>query len=199
MVELTRGLAGGRACGDLLGRHVLKLIGVGKELGGLLFGGMRGAVGVAALAAGLLLALSLGSGCSLGCPTPEERTYLNEAEKWSARSEAASRELRAILEEVGGRSEVFLDEGWRRRLKRALDELTSAQEAIVNIEAPPLRAEEMHRALVEGAEAYIEGSELLWRGVVEVDAETISRGYDKYREGNRMFEETIAVIERFCE
>ena len=154
---------------------------------------------VAALAAGMLLALAAIPGCSLGCPTPEERAYLNAGEEWADRSEAATRELRAILDEVGGRSEVFLDEGWRRRLKRTLDELTSAQEAIVNIEAPSLRAEEVHRALVRIAEAYIEGSELLWRGVVEVDAETISRGYDKYGEGNRLLEETTSIVERFCE
>ena len=176
----------------------MRFTGVGETLRRPWLGGMRGVVGVAALAAGLLLALSVMPGCGSGCPTPEEQTYLREGEEWSDRSEAASRELRAILEEVGGRSEVFLDEGWRRRLKRVLDELTSAQEAIVDIEVPP-RAEEVHRALVEVAEAYIEGSELLWRGVIEVDAETIYRGYDKYGEGNRLLEEATAIAERFCE
>ena len=159
---------------------------------------MRRLAVVAALAAGLLLVLSFGSGCSLGCPTPEERTYLEAGENWSERTIEATEDLRTILREGGRRSGALIDEGWQRRLKRVLDELTSAQEAIINVEVPA-RGEETHRTLVRIAESYIEGSKLLWQGVLDVDAETLQRGLDKYEESNLLAEEATEVVERFCE
>ena len=64
-------------------------------------GGMRGVVGVAALAVGLVLALSVMPGCGSGCPTPEQRAYLNEAEDWADRNEAGYGDLQTILYEGG--------------------------------------------------------------------------------------------------
>ena len=56
----------------------MRFTGVGETLRRPWLGGMRGVVGVAALAAGLLLALSVMPGCGSGCPTPEQVAYLNE-------------------------------------------------------------------------------------------------------------------------
>ena len=92
-----------------------------------------------------------------------------------------------------------MNDGWRQRLKRVLDELISAQEAIINVEVPSSRAEESHRAVVRVAKAYIEATELLWQGVLDVDAETIQRGLDKYDEGISLIDEVVAAGERFCE
>ena len=155
-------------------------------------------VGVVALAVGLVLGLAAMPGCSLGCPTPEEQTYLDAMVDWSERTLAGRKDSVPILREGGDRPERILEEGWRRRLKRVLDELTSAQEAIINVEVPA-RGEESHRIVVRIAEAYIEANELLWQGVLDVDAETIQRGLDKYGEGVLLLEEATAAGERFCE
>ena len=163
------------------------------------FGGMRGVIRLAVLAAGLVLALTVMPGCGSGCPTPEERTYLEAMVDWSEKSVAGSEEMFPILQEGGRRSGALIDEDWRRRLKRVLDELTSAQEAIINVEVPSSRAEESHRAVVRVAEAVIEGNELLWQGVLDVDAETLQRGLDKYEESNLLIEEATETGERFCE
>ena len=162
-------------------------------------GGMRGVMGVAALAAGLLLAVAAMPSCSLGCPTPEERTYLDSVVDWAERTLALRKDSVPILREGGARPELILNEGWQRRVKRVLDELISAQEAIIDVEVPSSRAEESHRAVVRIAEVYIEATELLWQGVLDVDAETILRGLDKYDEVPPLLEEATAAGERFCE
>ncbi|MCY3801111.1 MAG: hypothetical protein OXG46_06000 [Chloroflexi bacterium] len=64
--------------------------------------GLRRLGVVAALAVAVLLALAVMPGCGSDCPTPEQKAYLNEAEEWSDRSEAASGELTTILLEGGG-------------------------------------------------------------------------------------------------
>ena len=173
-------------------------MGVDRELPGLLFGGMRGVVGVVALAAGLLLALTVMPGCGSRCPTPEERTYLNALEDWSERTVAGGEDLFPILREGGDRPERILEEGWRRRLKRVLDELTSAQEAIINVEVPS-RGRELHRLLVRIAEAIVGGNELIWQSVLDVDAEKLQGGLDKHGEVNLLIEEATTMAEDFCE
>ena len=82
----------------------MRFTGVGGTLRRPWLGGMRGVVGVVALAAGLLLALAVMPGCSLGCPTPEERTYLDAVVEWSERTPAVRRDSVTILRE-GGRAQ----------------------------------------------------------------------------------------------
>ena len=154
-------------------------------------------MGVAALAAGLLLALSVMPGCGSGCPTPEQRAYLEEVEDWSERSKTATRDFYLIVEEIGSRPETLIDEGWRGRLKRTFDELNSGHRDIIAIE-PPAGAEETHRALVQAGLTYIEANEMFWQGVLDVDAETLDRSNARRREAIRLMEELIQVIERFC-
>ena len=124
--------------------------------------------------------------------------YLNEAEEWSDRSEAASAELTTMLQEGGRRPELILDEEWRQRLKRTLDDLNYGHEEMMNVEVPA-GAEETHRALVRVAETAIESNELLWRGVLDVDAETLKRSIERLQEATRLLEDFIGVVERFCE
>ena len=174
-------------------------MGVDRELPGLLFGGMRGVVGVVALAAGLVLAVTVMPGCGSGCPTPDQRTYLEEVEDWAERSEAANRDLQTVVTELGSRPEAFIDEEWRRRLKRTLDELNSDYEAIIDVEVPA-GAEALHGTLVRTLQGYIKANELLWRGVLDVDAKTIDRSNETRGEANRLlFEELLPTAERFCE
>ena len=154
---------------------------------------------VAAVAVGLVLALAVMPGCSLGCPTPEERTYLDAVVDWAERTPALRRDSVTILREGGARPELVLNEGWQRRLKRVLDELTSEQEAMINVEVPSSRAEEVQRLVVRIAEAYIEANELVWQSVLDVDTETLQRGLDKYDEVPLLLEEATAAGERFCE
>ena len=160
---------------------------------------MRRLAMMAALAAGLLLVLSATPACSLGCPTPEERTYLDAMVDWSARTAAGRKDSVRILREGGSRPELILNDGWRRRVKRVLDGLIFTQEAIINVEVPSSRAEESHRLVVRVAEAYVEGSELVWQSVLDVDAETLQSGLDKYDEVIPLLEEATAAGERFCE
>ena len=162
-------------------------------------GGARQLAVVAALAVGLVLALAAMPGCSLGCPTPEEQIFLDAMVDWGERTATGGEEMFPILQEGGRRSGALIDEGWRRRLKGVLDELTYAQEAIINVEVPSSRAEESHRAVVQVAETIIEASELLWQGVLAVDAETLQRGLDKYEESNPLIEEATETGKRFCE
>ena len=177
----------------------MRFTGVGGTLRRPWLGGMRGVVGVAALAAGLLLALSMMPGCSLGCPTPEQRAYLNEVGEWSDRAEAASRDLHTVLEELESRPEAFIDDEWRRRLKRAMDDWDSAGKEMMAIGSPP-GTEELHRVLVQTSRAYSEANEMLWQGVLDVDAKTIDKSNETRAEANRLlFEELLPTAERFCE
>ena len=160
---------------------------------------MRRLAVVAAVAAGLVLALSVMPGCSLGCPTPEEQVFLDAMVDWGERTAAGGEDQFPILQEGGARPELVMNEGWRQRLKRVLDELTSAQEAIINVEVPSPRAEEVHRPVVRIAETIIEANELLWQSVLAVDAETLQRALDKYEESNPLIEEATAAGRRFCE
>ena len=160
---------------------------------------MRRLAVVAALAAGLVLALAAMPGCSLGCPTPEQRTYLEAVESWSDGAEAANRDLVTVLQEVGSRPEALIDEGWRRRLKRALDDWDSANEKMIVVDPAP-GAEGLHRVLVRTLRAYDEAHEMLWQGVLHVDARLIDRSNDRSREANRLlFEELLPAAESFCE
>ena len=160
--------------------------------------GLRRLAVVGALAAGLLLALSMMPGCSLGCPTPEQEAYFKKAEEWAERSGRAFGELRTILLEGGDRPELVLDEGYRRRLKRILDESTSNHQAMIDVDVSP-GAEEVHSAVVRAVRTFIEANELLWQGVMDVDVETMQRGGEKLIEGTRLLEEATAMVKRFCE
>ena len=91
-----------------------------------------------------------------------------------------------------------MDEGWRQRLKRVLDELNRGHEEMMNVEVPA-GAEETHRAVVRVAETAIEANELLWQGVLDVDAELLSRAGVKIDEMVPLLEEGITAVERFCE
>ena len=177
----------------------MRFTGVGGTLRRPWLGGMRGVMGVAALAAGLVLALSVMPACGSGCPTPEQRAYLEEVEDWSDRAEAATRNFARIAEEPGRRAEALIDEGWRRRLRRVLDEMNSANEEMRGV-APPSGTEELHRALVLYGEAVIEANELYWRGVLDIDAETLERSNARRREASRvLFGELLPAAESFCE
>ena len=158
----------------------------------------NGWAGLAALAVGLLLGLAAMPGCGSGCPTPEERTYLNALEDWSERTVAGGEDLFPILQEGGDRPELVLDEGWRGRLKRVLDELTSAQEAMINVEVPS-RGRELHRLLVRIAEAIVEGNELIWQSALDVDAEKLQMGLDSHGEVDLLIEEATTMAKDFCE
>ncbi|MCY3801112.1 MAG: hypothetical protein OXG46_06005 [Chloroflexi bacterium] len=92
----------------------------------------------------------------------------------------------------------MLDDGWRQRLKRVLDELNRGHEEMMNVEVPA-GAEETHRAVVRVAEKAMESNELLWRGVLDVDAETLKRSLERLQEASRLLEELVTTIERFCE
>ncbi len=176
----------------------MRFTGVGGTLRRPWLGGIRGVVGVAALAAGLLLGLSVMPGCGSGCPTPEQAAYLKEVESWAARSKAGIEDMRTILTEVEVRPEALIDEGWRRRLKRVLDELNRGHEEMMNVEVPT-GADETHRAVVRVTEERIEANELFWQGVLDVDAELLRRSNDSRRESIHLIEDLAAAGERFCE
>ena len=151
-----------------------------------------------ALAAGLLLGLSVMPACSLLCPTPEQEAYFDEAGDWGERTADASRDLQDILFELDSRTGTLLDDGWRRRLKRTLDESTSGHQEIMNVEVPA-GAEDMHRAVVRVAELAIETNELLWQGVRDENVEALLRAHGRYLEVNRRIDELLRVAESFCE
>ena len=153
---------------------------------------------MAALAAGLVVALAVMSGCSLGCPTPEQRAYLNEAEDWSERTIAANEDLVAISLEAGSRPEALVDESWRRRLKRVLDEMNFNHQEMIDLEVPT-GAAGVHRAVLRAARTYVEANELLWQGVLGVDAELIDESNERRRESTRLVEEATIAVERLCE
>ncbi|MCY4108982.1 MAG: hypothetical protein OXG11_08140 [Chloroflexi bacterium] len=160
--------------------------------------GLRRLAVVAALAAGVALALAAMPGCGSDCPTPEQQIYLNAGEEWADRSEAGYKDLEAILGELETRPEALIDEEWRRRLKRILDELNRGHEEMMNVEVPA-GTQETHRVLVRALETFIEAHELFWGGVLDVDAELIGKAIPKIEEGTRLMEEAIQVVERFCE
>ncbi|MCY3801118.1 MAG: hypothetical protein OXG46_06035 [Chloroflexi bacterium] len=160
--------------------------------------GLRRLGVVAALAAGVALALAAMPGCGSDCPTPEQRAYLNEAEDWADRTEAGYGDLLTIMGEVPSRPEALIDEEWRRRLRRVLDEVDAANREMAALE-PPAGAEEVHRLVVGVSEATIEANELLWQGVLAVDAETINRSIERRDKALPLIEEGIRVMERFCE
>ena len=164
----------------------------------LRIGGMRRLAVVAALAVVVLLALAAMPGCGSGCPTPEQRTYLKQAEEWADRTEAASRDVAEITGEVGNRPESLLDQGWQGRLKQALDDMNSANEEMMLVNAPS-GTEDVHGLLVRVAETAIEANELLWQGVLDVDAETLKRAISRIEEATRLGEEVVTSVERFCE
>ena len=159
---------------------------------------MRRLAVVAVLAAGLLLALSFGSGCGSGCPTPEQEAYFKKAEDWADKSEAGHGDLQTILYEAGSRPEALIDEGWRRRLRRVLDELNSDHREIMAVE-PPAGTEQVHRLVVRVSEAVIEANELVWQSVLDIDAELLRRSGERRNEALPLMEEGIRVMERFCE
>ena len=159
--------------------------------------GMRRLAVVAALAVGLLLGLAAMPGCGSGCPTPEQAAYFEKAEDWAKSTEAGHVDLQTILGEVETRTELVLDEGWRGRLKRTLDELDSDQRDITAME--PAGTEEVHRLVLRVAEATIEANELMWQSVQIVDPELLKRSSDRRNEAIPLMEEGIRVMERFCE
>ncbi|MCY4108981.1 MAG: hypothetical protein OXG11_08135 [Chloroflexi bacterium] len=160
--------------------------------------GWRRLAVLAALAAAVVLALAAMPGCGSGCPTPEQRAYLRAGEDWADRSKAGHEELQEILYEGGSRQGALIDEDWRRRLRRALDEVDAANREMAARE-PPAGTEEVHRLMVRVSEAFIEANELLWQGVLAVDAETIDRSAERRNETIPLMEEGIRVMERFCE
>ena len=160
--------------------------------------GLRRLAVVAALAAGMALALAVMPGCGSDCPTPEQRAYLNEAENWTDRAEAASEELTTMLQEGGSRPELTLEDEWRQRLKRILDESTSNHQVMIDTDPAP-GAEEVHRAIVRVAETVIESNELLWQGVLDVDVETLKRSIERLQEATRLLEEVGAATKRLCQ
>ena len=159
---------------------------------------MRRLAVVAAVALGLALALAAMPGCGLGCPTPEQAAYFERAEEWADRSETGLEDMQTVIGEVETRPELILDEGWRGRLKRVLDELASGHEAMIDVEVPA-GVEEIHRSVVRGARKFIEADELFWQGVLDVDAETIDRGNETFWEAARLMEDVIPIVERFCD
>lgn len=183
---------------DQLGRHALKLIGVGRELRGPVFGGMRGVMRVVALAAGLVLAVTVMPGCGSGCPTPEQKAYLNEVGDWAENSKVGIEDMRTILKEVESRPEALIDEDWRHRLKRVLDDMNSKHETMINVKAAPGTGE-VRDAADRVAEAAIQTNELLWEGVVDVDAEVLRRALESQSEATHLVEELVRVVDRFCE
>ncbi len=160
--------------------------------------GLRRLGVVAALAAGVVVALAAMPGCGSDCPTPEQAAYLTEVEDWTEASVSGMRDMQTILGEVESRPEALIDEGWRLRLKRVLDEMNSNHEAMVNVEAAPGTGE-VRDSTVRVAEAAIQTNELLWIGVVDVDVEVLQRARESQREVNRLAEELLQVAERFCE
>ncbi len=160
--------------------------------------GLRRLAVVAALAVGVMLALAAMPGCGSGCPTPEQRAYLRAGEDWADRNEAGYGDLEAILGEVESRPEALIDEEWRRRLRRVLDELDAASSEMAARE-PPAGTEEVHRLVVEVSEATIEANELFWQGVLAVDAETMKRSIERRDKVLPLTEEIIRVMKRFCE
>ena len=106
--------------------------------------------------------------------------------------------MRMILREVETRPEALIDEDWRRRLKRVLDEMNSNHEAMINANAAPGTGE-VRNATVRVAETAIQTNELLWQGVVDVDAEVLRRALESQSEATRLAEEGIRIVERFCE
>ena len=159
---------------------------------------MRRLAVVAALAAGLVLVLAAMLGCGSDCPTPEQAAYFRKAEDWTERYQETSRDLVSIANEGGSRPELILDEGWRRRLRRVLDDMNSANEEMIVVQ-PPSGTEEVHRLVVRVAEETIEVNEMLWRGVLDVDGQLIGRSNERRRESARLAEELLLAVERFCE
>ena len=157
---------------------------------------MRGAVGLVALAVGLLM-FTLGSSCGETCPTAEQRTYLKEVEDWTKSAQAANEELIAITKEAAIRRERYLDEEWRLRLKHVLDEIDSVNQEMMSVKVPA-GAQEMHRLLVRGLEATFEANELFLQGVLAVDIELMDRSNVRRIESVRLFRE-VPPISDFCE
>ena len=176
----------------------MRFTGVGGTLRRPWLGGMRGVIGLAALAAGLLLVVSVMPGCGDTCPTPEQKAYLNEVEDWTEVSVSGMRDMQTILGEVETRPEALIDEGWRLRLKRVLDDMNFNHEAMINVKAA-LGTDEVRDATVRVAETAIQTNELLWEGVVDVDVEVLQRARESQRDVNRLAEELLGVAERFCQ
>ena len=161
-------------------------------------GGMRGVAGLVALAAGLLLALAVMPGCGSGCPTPEQAAYLNEVENWADRSESTAGAFRELVEEVRSDSTAILDEGWRRRLRHVLDKSSSNHETMVNVEAPT-GTQEVHGAVARVARTDIEANELYWQGVLNLDADVLTKSNERRWEAMHLLEEAGAIVKRVCE
>ena len=159
---------------------------------------MRRLAVVAALAAGLVLAVTVMPGCGSGCPTPEQKAYLNEVGDWAENSKVGIEDMRTILKEVESRPEALIDEDWRRRLKRVLDDMNSKHETMINVKAAPGTGE-VRDAADRVAEAAIQTNELLWEGVVDVDAEVLRRALESQSEATHLVEELVRVVDRFCE
>ena len=160
--------------------------------------GVRRLAVVAALAAGLLLALSVMPGCGLGCPTLEQAAYFEKAEDWTERSKSAADAFQAMADEIRAGSATVVDEGWRRRLKRVLDESNSNHEAMINVNVPG-GLDEVHSAVIQVARTDMESNELYWQGVLDVDAETLNRANARRWEAYSLLEQAGAIVERFCE
>ena len=158
--------------------------------------GLRRLAGVAVLVAGVVLALSVMPACSLFCTT-EQDAYLGQVEDWAERTTGTLADLEAILYEVGRQQETSSDGEWRRRLKRVLDELISADEEMMNVEAPA-GAEEAHRVLVRLGQTHIEALELLWQGVRDEDTEALLKAYERQLAATRLVEEVVEAAERIC-
>ncbi|MCY4109312.1 MAG: hypothetical protein OXG11_09820 [Chloroflexi bacterium] len=158
--------------------------------------GLRRLAVVAALAAGVVLALSVMPACSLFCTT-EQDDYLGQVEDWADSTTGALTDLQAILYEVDRQQGTSLDDGWRRRLKRVMDELIAADEEMMNVEVPA-GAEEAHRVLVRLGRTHIEALELLWQGVRDEDTEALLRAYERQLEATRLVNELLEAAERIC-
>ena len=158
---------------------------------------MIGAVGVVALAVGLLM-FPLGSACGETCPTWEQLAYFEKQAEVGERFSAANAESITIINELDTSRDLFYDDGWRRRMRRSLDKENSALAERGNFKPPP-GAEELHSEWIRTAGMYIEANEMGWEGLLADDAELINRSNVRLNEANRLSDELAEAFAAFCE
>ncbi len=158
---------------------------------------MIGVAGLVALAVGLLM-FPLGSACGETCPTPEQLAYFDKQHDAMSRFLAANSESIVVMRELDTSQELFYDEGWRRRLKRSLDEENFALEERKHFKAPP-GTERVHNVFVRISDMHIEANEMLWEGILADDPNTINQSTAIRTEATRLTGELETLLEIFCE
>ena len=158
---------------------------------------MIGVAGLVALAVGLLM-FPLGSSCGETCPTWEQLAYFEKQAEAGVRFGTANYELLAVVRELDTSQALFYDEGWRRRLRRSLDEVNAISAERRNFKPPP-GAERLHSEWIRTAGMYIEANEMGWEGILADDADMINQSNARRAEANRLSEELAEAFAAFCE